>query len=148
MATNPTLMSMRIKQLRKEQGLLQSELASELGTTASNISNYENGKIKPPIDKIKAMAEIFNVPIEYLTGDSDSRTFKDREKRFIEVDNYIGELIRELDQPENTFKYNGLPISGDAREILKFNLEHALQILQLQQAKTFSNNLTIQKGDL
>lgn len=145
MTTNPTLMSVRIKQLRKELGLLQSELASELGTTASNISNYENGKIKPPIDKIKAMAEIFNVPIDYLTGESDSRTFKDKEKRFIEVDNYIGELIRELDNSGNTFKYNGLPISGDAKEILKANLEHTLTILQLQQAKTFNNILTNQK---
>ena len=145
MTTNPTLMSVRIKQLRKELGLLQSELASELGTTASNISNYENGKIKPPIDKIKAMAEIFNVPIDFLTGESDSRTFKDKEKRFIEVDNYIGELIRELERSENTFKYNGLPISGDAKEILKANLEHTLAILQLQQAKTFNNILTNQK---
>jgi transcriptional regulator with XRE-family HTH domain len=138
-------MSVRIKQLRKELGLLQSELASELGTTASNISNYENGKIKPPIDKIRAMAEIFNVPIDYLTGESDSRTFKDKEKRFIEVDNYIGELIRELDNSGNTFKYNGLPISGNAKEILKANLEHTLAILQLQQAKTFNNILTNQK---
>ena len=45
----PTLLSMRIRQLRKENGLLQSALAARLGVTNSNISNYENGRnIKSP----------------------------------------------------------------------------------------------------
>ena len=137
MKANPTLMSLRIRQLRKEMGLLQTDLASKLETTASNISNYENGKITPPIDKLKELSKIFNVPIEYLTGDSDSRVYKE-EKRFIEVDNYIGELIRELDRVENTCKLDGLPLTSEARTILKMNLEHTLQVAKLQQTALFN----------
>ena len=138
--STPTLMSMRIRALRKEHDILQSELAEKLNTTSSNVSNYESGKTVPPIDKIKTMADIFKVPIDYLTGDSDSRVYKE-ERRFIEVDNYIGELIRELDDTNNTFKLDGLPITQDAQTILKMNLEHTLNIIKVQQASTFNKSL-------
>lgn len=134
---NPTLMSQRIKVLRKEAEMNQGRLGQLLGVTTSNISNYENGKTQPPVDKIKAMAEIFKVPVDYITGDTDSRLFRP-EKQFIEIDNYIGELIRALDDSENTFKYNGLPLTQESRGILKLNLEHTLNILQVQQRSTFN----------
>ena len=35
---------MRLKELRAERGLNQTELARELGTTQSNISGWETGK--------------------------------------------------------------------------------------------------------
>lgn len=135
---NPTVLSMRIRTLRKEADLLQSDLAKKLNTTASNISNYESGKTVPPIDKIREMSTIFNVPIDYLTGESDSRVFK-VEKQYIEVDHYVGELIRAIDNPENALKYNGVPIAQSAKEILKMNLEHALNVLRVQQTEFFND---------
>ena len=39
--------SQRLRELRKERGLTQEELAKELELAKSSISMYENGKRKP-----------------------------------------------------------------------------------------------------
>lgn len=74
----------RIKELRKEKGLTQEELAKMLGLSAkSNIANYENGA-NAPSDEIKLkMCEIFGCTIDYLMGKSDFKTDKEA------FDNYM-----------------------------------------------------------
>lgn len=137
---NTTLMGRRIRDLRNDIDMKQTELASRIGTTASNISNYESGRATPPLDKIKQMALIFNVPLDYLTGESNSRNYKE-DQRYIEVDHYLTELIKALDDSESTLKYSGLPISRDARAILKLNLEHTLNTLRTQLQNSYTELL-------
>ena len=136
---NPTLLSERIRILRQEQGLLQTDLAERLNTTSSNVSNYESGKTKPPIDKIREMSSIFGVPIDYLTGESDSRAFKP-EKKHIDVNSYLSELIQAIDNPEISITYNKLPMPQESKDILQINLETTLHIVE-RQLQTFFNDL-------
>ena len=65
----------RIKELRKEKGLTQEELAKMLGLSAkSNIANYENGA-NAPSDEVKLkMCEIFNCSMDYLMGKTEYKT--------------------------------------------------------------------------
>lgn len=56
----------KIKQLRKEQGWGQDELAQKVATVAPQISRYENGKIVPSTEMIVKLAEAFDVSIDYL----------------------------------------------------------------------------------
>lgn len=52
----------RIKTLRTEKGMTQTELAELLQTTKQNIFKYENGIVTNiPSDKIEKMAEIFGL---------------------------------------------------------------------------------------
>ena len=56
----------RIKQLRKEKGLTQSQLADELGVTDKAVSKWEVGEANPDISLLVKIAEVFNVTIDYL----------------------------------------------------------------------------------
>lgn len=62
----------RLTQLRKSKGLTQVQLAEKLGTSRSNIANYEAGVSVEPRDSMKrAIADYFGVTIDYLLGHSD-----------------------------------------------------------------------------
>ena len=58
----------RLKELRKEKGLTQDDLAELLEVTEVTIFNWENGvsSIKP--DRLKKLCEIFDVDAPYLLG--------------------------------------------------------------------------------
>lgn len=64
----------RIKELRKQKGLTQMQLADELNVEFSNVSKWELGKNDPSKELIAKMAKLFNVSIEYLLGISDTTT--------------------------------------------------------------------------
>ena len=61
----------RLKELRLEKGLSQSELALEIETTQRNISNWENGNSEPDIQMILKMSKFFEVNVDYFLGDTD-----------------------------------------------------------------------------
>jgi len=58
----------RVKELRKEKQLKQSELAAILGLKTSMISEIENGKYTTTVEKLIILADYFNVTIDYLVG--------------------------------------------------------------------------------
>lgn len=59
---------LRIKELRKEKNLTQSELANLLATTTANISGWETDKWQPDIYNLIKMSDIFECTIDYLVG--------------------------------------------------------------------------------
>ena len=65
------MLGTRIKELRKEFGLSQVELAMRLEVTKQTISNWENENIQPSIDMLVSLANVFNVTTDYLLGLDD-----------------------------------------------------------------------------
>ncbi len=70
-------MVLKIKELREEAEITQSELAAEIKNVQRNISNWENGNSEPDCQSILAIANYFKVPIDRLfgrvfTGDSSA----------------------------------------------------------------------------
>ena len=65
------MLGTRIKELRKEFGLSQVELAMRMEVTKQTISNWENGNIQPSIDMLVGLANVFNVTTDYLLGLDD-----------------------------------------------------------------------------
>ena len=51
--------SVRLKELRVDNDMSQTELAEKLNLKASAISKYEKGITQPSIDTLKNLAEIF-----------------------------------------------------------------------------------------
>ena len=64
----------RIRQLRKENNLTQTQLANVLNYGCTAISNYESGKNQPSISDLIKIADFFNVSLDYLLGTSDIKT--------------------------------------------------------------------------
>ncbi|MBS6563929.1 MAG: XRE family transcriptional regulator [Selenomonadales bacterium] len=63
--------SERLLQLRKEKNITQKQLASALNLSEVGIQNYEGGRRKPAYDILIALADYFNVSLDYLVGRSD-----------------------------------------------------------------------------
>ena len=62
----------RLKDLREGAGLTQDQLAEKLNTSRSRISMYEQGKRQPDFEMQEAIADFFNVNIDYLFCRSDN----------------------------------------------------------------------------
>lgn len=59
-----------IKNLRLERGITQEQLASLLKISRSTIGMYETGSREPDFETLEAIADIFNVDMDYLMGRS------------------------------------------------------------------------------
>ena len=58
----------RLKELRKEKGLTQTDLAELLEVTKSTIHNWEKDVFSIKSDRLKTLCEIFDVDAPYLLG--------------------------------------------------------------------------------
>ena len=63
----------RIKELRKENGISLNELSLKTGISSPTLSRYETGKRKPKIENWQKLADFFEVPVPYITGESNHR---------------------------------------------------------------------------
>ena len=57
-----------LKYLRVRDNLSQAELADKLGVAKSTISMYEVGKREPDFETLEAIADFFNVDMNFLLG--------------------------------------------------------------------------------
>lgn len=55
-----------IKRLRKESGLLQSELANKVGVNVKSISSWENKSSTPSIEQFISLSKLFNLTYDEL----------------------------------------------------------------------------------
>lgn len=91
--------SERFKELRKEKGMSQRELATALHMSNSAVAMYETGKRQPDLEALEQIADFFNVDMDYLLGR------KNTTHRIVEIDpNHIDYSIQ---------------ISGDERLLLE-----------------------------
>lgn len=58
----------RLKDLRLENNLTQTQLAKETGLSQTGIGKWEMGKRTPNIDVLITLAKYFNVTTDFLCG--------------------------------------------------------------------------------
>lgn len=58
----------RLKDIREDNDLKQTDVAEILGTTRQQVSKWETGKQIPGIDKYIILARYYDVSIDYLAG--------------------------------------------------------------------------------
>ena len=66
--------SVRLKELRKQAHLTQVELAKRLGIGQSSYADWERGKKKPTQENLVKIAQILDVSIDYLVGNSEEKS--------------------------------------------------------------------------
>lgn len=95
--------SERLKELRKQAHLTQVELASKLGIVQSSYADWERGKKKPTQDNLVKIAQILNVSVDYLVGNSE-------------------EKADELDNIELLFRMNSKGLTDEEKDIFRKEL--------------------------
>jgi transcriptional regulator with XRE-family HTH domain len=66
----------RVAQLRKEQGLTQTQLAELLNTTQQQIASYEGARLRIPVSLLPRLARVLGTAVETLIGESQPQTAK------------------------------------------------------------------------
>ena len=63
----------RLRELRREKGVTQLEMANFMGVKHRSYQNYEGGDRRPDYEGLVALANYFGVTTDYLLGRSDQR---------------------------------------------------------------------------
>ncbi len=67
------ILSKRLKELRKEKGLSQIQVAIYCDITEKTYQNYELMTREPRLEILIKIADFYNVTLDYLVGRSDKR---------------------------------------------------------------------------
>lgn len=73
MKTDLTAFASRLKSLRIETHLTQPDMAEILGITIKQYQRYEYSKSFPRFADLIALADYFNVSLDYLCGRSEEK---------------------------------------------------------------------------
>ncbi len=61
----------RIRELREDNDLNQTQIAKILNVGQKTYSDYELGKTRIPLDSIIVLAKFYNVSMDYICGVTD-----------------------------------------------------------------------------
>ena len=114
----------RLKELRKEKGLTQVELAKQIGIGQSGYSDWERGITKIDSESLTKLSALFSVSVGYLLGKDD-----DAQENFRRIP-VLGSVPAgiPIDAVEDIVDWEDLPesmFSGDkAHSLLNILPEH------------------------
>lgn len=66
----------RLKEIRVARGLTQKQVYEAVGMSAIGYQRYEYGEREPAYQKLLALADYFDVSLDYLVGRSDDPTHR------------------------------------------------------------------------
>ena len=95
--------SERLKELRRQAGLTQVDVAEKLGISQPAYASWERGVKKPTQENLVKIAQILNVSVDYLVGNSEEKS-------------------DELDNIELLFRMNSKGLTDEEKVIFKKEL--------------------------
>ncbi|MBO3446381.1 helix-turn-helix transcriptional regulator [Clostridium sp. CCUG 7971] len=104
------MFSNRLKYLRKEKGLTQTELAKLLNSSLSKVAMWETQKRDPIMEDLLKLSDIFNVSTDYLLGKTDIKNM-DNKVNINKDEKDVEELIEET--MSQILNQEGLMLNGE-----------------------------------
>ena len=86
-----------IKKIREEKGLLQKQVASEIGVGYTNYNKMENGNREPSVKELQLLAKLFSMTTDQILnfeGQVPQEVFIEDKKDFEKI-NLINQLEEE-----------------------------------------------------
>lgn len=71
----------RIRDMRTDRGLTQTDVAKLLHVSQNTYSQYEIGITRYPLDVVVKLAEFYGVSVDYLVGLTDEKTPYPRKRK-------------------------------------------------------------------
>jgi len=62
------MLDVRIKELRRDRGWTQRDLANKMNVSQQTIGSWEVGRAEPNAEALTKLSELFEVSIDYLLG--------------------------------------------------------------------------------
>lgn len=95
--------SERLKELRKKANFTQVEVAEKLGISQPAYASWERGVKKPTQENLVKIAQVLNVSVDYLVGNSEEKS-------------------DELDNIELLFRMNSKGLTEEEKAVFKKEL--------------------------
>lgn len=122
------LFTNRLKNLRKDNKKTQDDMSKLLKIQRSTYGEYERGRITPPMDKIRFLANYFDVSVDYLMGNTNLTT-PDEAKETNDVSDVsviIRKMIDELENDKNNIVFEGETLDKETRKLLISSLQNSV----------------------
>ncbi|MGF7535114.1 helix-turn-helix transcriptional regulator [Bacillus mexicanus] len=114
---------LKIKSLRKEHKLTQSQLAAKANLSRSYLADIERNRYNPSLSTLESIAGALGVQVaDILVVENTNKEVPDDYKEK-DIANRINELITDLKHPDKFF-FLGEPISLEAADYLIESFEH------------------------
>jgi len=95
----------RLRELRKENNMSQSDLGKLLGVSKVSVSGYENGTRVPSIEILLAILDVFQTSADYLLGRELNAVCEDDDSVSVILALSDVEIIRELRRKPALYNY-------------------------------------------
>ena len=95
----------KIRDLRKQKRMSQTELAKSAGVSQTTVTAWETGKAEPSSSAVARLADIFNVTTDYLLGRPNKQETKKDDV--------------ELSDDDVIMTWRGKPLSDEDRELIR-----------------------------
>lgn len=99
------MIGQRIRDLRKQKRMSQTELAKSAGVSQTTVTAWETGKAEPSSSAVAKLADIFNVTTDYLLGRPNKHETKKDDV--------------ELSDDDVIMTWLGNPLSDEDRELIR-----------------------------
>lgn len=122
---NQTKIGIFFRELRKEKGLTQEQLAERFGVSRRTVSRWETGSNMPDLDILIEIADYYEVELrELLDGErKDERMDKELEETVLKVADYSNEVKQRITRNMHVLFIGGL-VAAIVHMILMFT-DHA-----------------------
>ncbi|WP_309122392.1 helix-turn-helix transcriptional regulator [Paenibacillus sp.] len=121
-----TLFGVRLRELRKKNGLSMAEFGRRIGIAKSTVAGYEGGEREPSLDTVAAIARLFDVTSDYLLGLTDR-------PHPLSVEPGLAAASRMETTGKTALHWNGEPLTDE-------ELELVLGLLKNAQATKYGRN--------
>ena len=91
--------------LRDKAGITQMALAHQLGVSRQAVTRWESGDTTPSMDKLKALAKIYDVSLDWLCSDASDTAAMSQVKKLDESDSVCNNKQPAEDRPHKSKKW-------------------------------------------
>ncbi|WP_419797604.1 MAG: helix-turn-helix domain-containing protein [Terasakiella sp.] len=128
-------LAFRMRKARDDKKLSRRQVSEETGISHNSIEKYENGKQEPNITRIKVLAELYDVSVNWLIGiekDTLSPTLRSvyvEEDETVTAENHIAPQTEEATSPSlrNVYEEETLSVNVSEEETVAATLHETLE---------------------
>lgn len=118
----------KFSKLLQDYGVSAYKVSKETGISQSVFSEWKRGKSQPKLDKLRKIADFFNVPITYFTENSDESIKVEAHNEPFYLDDETRDIIDELrTRPEMKILFSV------SKNVTKEDIEATVEILKRMQ---------------
>lgn len=82
-----------LKELLKARGITQKNFSSLVGASCQSVNQWVHGSVEPSFEKLRKIANVLNVPTDYLLGMEPRCHFWDSERFISDIDQMQKALV-------------------------------------------------------